>query len=161
MEEYQINLSSLKRIFGVPEISMWTCEHLAPYYTRTIKYVLTNLVSKYGTDGEILDYIKELERVWDYGADKIVHEKTTELANEVLDNDFIASEYDEPRFVFCWTGLLAGLLERLRIQYWDLLHPKKSNECPCCCAPGENQKTWENYKSDVLDSGGCLCRGRR
>lgn len=148
--EYQSNLKSLENILGVSDISMWSCKHLAPYITRIIKYINLDLISEYGTDGEILDYIHEVERVWGEGAENIVHEKTEAWAKEVLGEELV-EDYLSDRFVFCWSGIIGSLLERLRIQYWNILRPVDSGACSCCCRKGETQKDWEeSYSSGVF-----------
>lgn len=166
MVEYQSNLKSLKNMLGISEISMWSCDHLAPYITRIVKYLNLDLIKECGTEGKILDYIHELERVWDLGADKIVHEETEEWAEVVMGEKFLEElePYSPDRFVFCWTGIVSGILEKMWLIYQDLLNPIKDNKI-CPCQSGESQKEWEYYRSsdsgDSRLSGGCLCPGYR
>jgi hypothetical protein len=163
--EYQSNLKSIENILGISEVSMWSCKHLAPYITRIIRYLNLDLIGELGTDGKILDYIHELERVWEDGADKIVHEETETWAREVLGNEFVdlietnlegensveTRVYNSDRFVFCWSNILSTLLEQLHSKYWNILHPVNNGECSCCCSKGEDQKYWEEqYSSGVF-----------
>lgn len=64
-------------------------------------------------------------------------------------HDWEYVEYEQDRFVFCWTNVMSCLQTRLKIQYASLLEEPVSTDCYCCCGTGESWKDWESYSSGV------------
>lgn len=152
--EYKTATDNIKNSLGLGSLDHWTCKHLAPYITRIYQYLNKKLI-ELGDDADIKDKIDLMLSVFKDGADKIVHEKTSDLAGEldlldVSENDEV--KYEEPRFVFSWTNIMSTLMERLSIQYYELLNPIVQGKCPqnCCCGKQEGQKEWEEYTSGVF-----------
>lgn len=58
-------------------------------------------------------------------------------------------EYDQDRFIFCWTNLLTALYVRLKFQYAYLFVDEYDGECCKCGAKGQTEYDYETWTSGV------------
>lgn len=154
--DYNISLSSLKKLLGIEMVDYEVRPELAPYLVYIIKH-LNNLLVDAGESAGIIDKLKVIFDEQERGADMIVNLNGIELAKEIgietdntwgSVNDFFVP-YEEDIFVFCWSNVMSSLITRLKIQYAHLLVDPIVQGCKCTCGTGETTKDWEKYTSGV------------
>lgn len=185
--EFKTAYRSFRNSLGLSEVDYRSRLELAPYITRIFQFLNKEMVLL-GDKATIKDKLEKIFKIFEEGSDKIVDEKALDMAKDLELTDKTVNDevkYVQDRFVFCWTNIMSTLCERLRIQYFDLLHPRPSDgECPCHCGKGQTQKDWEKWTSGIWPedeeanryAGGlsgqaswrpsantseCLCNGRR
>ena len=154
--DYNISLSSLKKLLGIEMVDYEVRPELAPYLVYIIKH-LNNLLVDAGESAGIIDKLKVIFDEQERGADMIVNLNGIKLAKEIgietdntwgSVNDFFVP-YEEDIFVFCWSNVMSSLITRLKIQYAHLLVDPIVQGCKCTCGTGETIKDWEKYTSGV------------
>lgn len=154
--DYNISLSSLKKLLGIEMVDYEVRPELAPYLVYIIKH-LNNLLVDAGESAGIIDKLKVIFDEQERGADMIVNLNGIKLAKEIgietdntwgSVNDFFVP-YEEDIFVFCWSNVMSSLITRLKIQYAHLLVDPIVQGCKCTCGTGETTKDWEKYTSGV------------
>lgn len=150
--EFKTSYRSFRNSLGLSEVDYRTRLELAPYITRIFQFLNKEMILL-GDKATIKDKLERIFKIFEEGSDKIVDEKALELAKELELTDKTVDDevkYNQDRFVFCWTNIMSTLCERLRLQYFDILHPRPSDgECPCHCGKGQTQKDWENWTSGI------------
>lgn len=58
-------------------------------------------------------------------------------------------EYDQDRFIFCWTNVMTALCVRLKFQYAHLFSDIYDGECCKCGAKGQTTSDYEAWTSGV------------
>lgn len=153
--EYQISLKSIKDYLGINQFFFDTtrCE-MAPYATYILKYINKRLLLL-GEDSDIKQKIQEIFDIYDYGADKIVHNAALDLAFTIgisTDDIYIEGEeipYNQDIFIFTWSNVLTSLYTQIKLQYSHLLYQPSDNECPCEYPKGQLTCDFESWTSGV------------
>ena len=144
--DYLWSIEALDNLLGIRTIDFYTGRDvLFPYISRIIRFIVDNIYRDLGNSGSIEEKITLVEQLFEHGADYICSERAKELGDEVLGDT--EENYDQDRFVFCWSNVMSVILMRLRIQ--NPLKEERNSNCGCCCSRGDSWKTWDNYISGV------------
>lgn len=144
--DYLWSIEALDNILGVRTIDFYTGRDvLFPYISKIVRYLIDNIYLELGNSGTIEDKLTLVEEIFEKGADYICSEKAKDLAEEVLGK--LSENYDQDRFVFCWSNVMSTILMRLKLQ--NPVKENKNRECGCCCGKGDSWETWEDFTSGV------------
>lgn len=99
-------------------------------------------------------YYGDIEQDWDPTEGPALDREDNAAEGPALDDgedhtDKWWIDYEQDRFIFCWTNVMSCLKTRLMIQYASLLEEPTGTGCNCCCGEGEDWKSWETYSSGV------------